>query len=59
MVASAGNGLPDPGECREAGDEGKLYHDFSNDIWYECIFDVRTSSRGWTALPPSDGDPES
>lgn len=56
VVTSAGQGAPDPAACSEASDEGKLYHDLSQDVWYECMFDPRTSSRGWVALPLSDGD---
>jgi hypothetical protein len=47
--------IPDPDECREPADVGKIYHDAAQDIWYECVFDRRKQVYTWTILPPGDG----
>jgi hypothetical protein len=58
MAVTSGYGPPPPSGCEAASDEGELYHDLARDVWYECLFDERTRSRSWTALPPSDDGAE-
>lgn len=50
--------VPDPGECRDAGDVGKVRHDPEQDLWYECIFEPRKRVYTWVILPPVDAPEE-
>ncbi len=46
---------PDPEECREPADVGKLHHDGDQDIWYECFFDKRKGVYTWAIVPSTEG----
>jgi hypothetical protein len=48
---------PDPDDCKQPEDLGKIFHDEENDIWYECVFDRRKKVFTWTILPPEDVHP--
>lgn len=48
---------PNPDECKEPEDLGKIFHDEEHDIWYECVFDQRNKVFTWTILPPEDAHP--
>lgn len=43
---------PDPKECKEPHDVGKITYDPDNDIWYECMYDKRKNAYTWVITPP-------
>ena len=54
MTDSGQSAPPDPRDCVQPSDIGKLHHDPVDDIWYECIFDSRRSEYTWAIVPPAD-----
>lgn len=48
------NGPPDPATCAARDDVGRLHHNRSQDIWYECIFDSRRDIVTWAIIPVPD-----
>jgi hypothetical protein len=37
-----------------ADDVDKLTYDEDEDVWYECLYDIRKRTYTWTILPPSE-----
>lgn len=52
--ASSGEGPPEAGACEGASDVGQLYHNQTDDIWYECVFDPRHSVFTWAITPSTE-----
>lgn len=48
---------PDPAECASSEHVGRLHHDDTVDIWYECFWDPHLGVYTWAIIPPADEDP--
>jgi len=53
MSISESTTPPDDLTCRDQHDLGRLHHDTSTDIWYECMFDKRAEIYTWSIVPPT------
>jgi hypothetical protein len=45
---------PDPTRCQSSEDVGRLHHDETLDVWYECFWDTRHRVYCWAIVPPVD-----
>ncbi len=53
-TVSVSDGPPEPASCTSADDIGRLHHNETDDVWYECVFESRRRVYTWTMLPPAD-----
>jgi hypothetical protein len=54
MAVTQSDGPPDPCQCQGEADVGRLHHDLTAGVWYECMFDARRETFTWAALPLVD-----